>query len=510
MKENKQIRRNLAFNIINLASNVLIGLFYTPYLVKSLGVVAYGVVPLALIINQYISVVTGSLTSALTRFYSIALQKDNKEEASMYLSTSIVVVLALILILIGPLWYVINNVDNIFTIPPELVRSAKLLFTYTVISFFLSLLSSVFNITLYAFNRLDYLNIIKIIRSAGKFVFAIMLFVFLDVNIAYVGMANMITEIILLIFSIIVFINFSAGKVNLSLNNFSKTALTTVSVMASWTIIHQLGDTGLYRIDNILVNIFWSSKESGILGAFTELGNYTMIIASVIGSLFGPLILIAYSKNNHEEVKKLTLDRSLSVGVMVAVMAGALAGFSPIILRVWVGDEFIPYTSWLILKLSLIPFYSAAGVFAFANRAWNKVKFPAVMTVILGVVNFIILYSIAKLSNGSINVVNYMLFIAAVLGIAQSYFLNGLYFSKIYSNTRATVIKNSLKILITFISIYALSYLINALIDNYSNIVSLSIILLSGIMLMFVSLKVLLNKEQFDAIIDLFYQRKKK
>ena len=79
-----QVKKNLLFNIISLLVNVAIGILYTPYLVKSLGVVAYGVVPLALIINQYISVVTGSLTSALTRFYSIALQKGDKEEGDYH------------------------------------------------------------------------------------------------------------------------------------------------------------------------------------------------------------------------------------------------------------------------------------------------------------------------------------------------------------------------------------------------------------------------------------------
>ncbi|HZJ80890.1 MAG TPA: hypothetical protein VFC69_09990, partial [Dysgonamonadaceae bacterium] len=425
--DNKQVQRNLIFNIVSLLSNVAVGVFYTPYLVKSLGIVAYGVVPLALIINQYISVVTGSLTSALTRFYSIALQKGEKEEASKYLSTSIVVVLGLIAILILPLWYLIQNVDAVFTIPNELVASAKLLFTFTVISFFFSLLSSVFNITLYAYNRLDYLNVIKIIRVTGKLVFVILLFTILDVNIAYVGLANLITEIILFIFSVVVFFKYTLGLVDLKLTNFNKVALKAVSFMAFWVIVQQLGDTGLYRIDNLLINIFWSTKESGILGAFTELGNYSMIVASVIGSLFGPLILIAYSKNDHEQVKTITLDRSLSVGVMVAVMVGAIGGFSPIILKIWLGEEFVAYNSWLLLKLALVPFYSAAGVFSFATRAWNKVRFPALITIALGFINLGALYFIAIYANGDLSYANLMLFIALVLGIVQSYFVGGLY-----------------------------------------------------------------------------------
>jgi membrane protein EpsK len=504
--DNKQVQRNLIFNIVSLLSNVAVGVFYTPYLVKSLGIVAYGVVPLALIINQYISVVTGSLTSALTRFYSIALQKGEKEEASKYLSTSLVVVLGLIAILILPLWYLIQNVDAIFTIPNELVASARLLFTFTVISFFFSLLSSVFNITLYAYNRLDYLNVIKIIRVAGKLVFVILLFSFLNVNIAYVGLANLITEVIIFIFSVVIFFKFTLGLVDLKLKNFNKVALKAVSFMAFWVIVQQLGDTGLYRIDNLLINIFWSSKESGILGAFTELGNYSMIIASVIGSLFGPLILIAYSKNDHEQVKTITLDRSLSVGVMVAVMVGAIGGFSPIILKIWLGEEFVAYNSWLLLKLALVPFYSAAGVFSFVIRAWNKVRFSALVTVALGIINLVALYFLAKYADGDLRYVDVMLFVAVLMGIGQSYFLGGLYFSKLYKGTLSEVLYNFIKILLVFLLVGGVCYVINQYIINMQDVVALSIIGVVSLVLLIAALKTTLNKKQLDAIIALVYK----
>src|SRR5690606_28178542 len=155
-------------------------------------------------------------------------------------------------------------------------------------------------------------------------------------------------------------------------------------------------------------------------------------ISTVIGSLFGPLILIAYANNRHEEVKQMTLDRSLSVGILVAVMSGVLAGFSPILLKIWLGEEFVEYNAWLILKLFLVPFYASAGVFSFAARAFNKVRFPAIMTVGFGFLNFSLLYGLAFFANQNLDYINWMLTVALIIGISQSYFLNGLYFSKFY------------------------------------------------------------------------------
>ena len=91
-----QTRTNLLTNIITLCISIGVGLYYTPYLVNNLGIIQYGILPLALVVNQYISVVTGILTHSYTRFYSVALREDNLLEASKNISTSFVVVLFLI------------------------------------------------------------------------------------------------------------------------------------------------------------------------------------------------------------------------------------------------------------------------------------------------------------------------------------------------------------------------------------------------------------------------------
>jgi len=507
MSEQGQVKKNLLFNILSLVANVGVGIIYTPYLVKSLGLIAYGVVPLALIINQYVSVLTGSLTSALTRFYSIALQRNDLEEASKYISTSLVVVGGIVVILTPPLYYLVQHIDAVFTIPNNLVASAKLLFLFTLISFGVSLISSVFNITLYAYNRLDYMNIIKIFRISLKLGFVVLLFTCLNKDIAYVGMANFLTEFVILIFSIYAFFRFTKGSVSVNIKLFDKASLGLMSAMASWVIVQQLGDTMLYRIDNIIVNKFWSTKESGILGAFTELGTYTMVISTVIGSLFGPLILQAYSREDHDTVRKMTLDRSVSVGVMVAVMIGIICGFSPIILKVWLGPDFSSYNQWLYLKLFLVPFYSAAGVFAFASRAWNRVRVPAIWTLLLGGLNLGVVWLIANYGNTESTTIVSILLVCLIFGIAQSYFLNGLVFGNIYENTYNIVIINSLKIFMVLVLVSAIGYFLSPYLISLNVFFSLSIVAILGLICLVLSFKIVLNKEQVNSMVELVYKR---
>jgi O-antigen/teichoic acid export membrane protein len=447
MNESKQTRINFLTNIASLVANVLIGLFYTPYLVHALGMVAYGIVPLALIINQYISLITGSLTGSLTRFYSIALQQGNKEEASRYLSTSIIVIAVIVLALTPVFVLIVTNIDHVFNIPHYLVSEAKILFSFTFLSFIFSLFSSIFNITLYALNRLDLMNVVTIIRIVAKYLLTIIFFELLQKNVAYIGYANGITELIALIINVFFFVYLTKKGIIIHLRYFDKTVLAAVLEMTVWVLVQQLGDAGLYGTDNILVNHFWSTKESGILGALSNFGNYVMQITSVVSSLFGPLILIAYSKHEHDKVKELALTNSLFVGILSAICVGIFVGFAKPIISLWLGATYATYSYWFIIKLITIPAYAAAGIFAFTYRAWNKVRFPAIFTVTIGIVNLILSFSIFHFWRDFPNIISYVLTLTAILVLIQSYGLNSFWFSHLYPGNKIKVVTNLLKIL---------------------------------------------------------------
>lgn len=438
MTEQLQTKRNFVSNIVNLGVTVLLALFYTPYLVRSLGIVAYGVVPLALIISQYIDVITGSLTSSLTRFYSVALQQRNNAEASRFLSSAIMAIAVTVALLSPFLVFIITRIDSAFNIPPELVLDAKLLFSFTLLGFVFSLFSSLFNVTLYALNRLDLMNIVKIVRIVIKVLCIILFFEGLGKRISYIGYATFVTEAAVLFLSIYYFRKSSDNSIRVSPRLFEKSALLSVLSMALWVLVIQIGDTGLYRIDNILVNKFWSTRESGILAALSEFGTYVVIVVGVVSSLFGPLILMAYSRGDHDNTKKLALDNSLYAGAATALLVGLLIGFAKPIIGFWLGTEFTSYSSWFILKLVALPFYVAAGAYSFVYRAWNRVMIPAIVTLAIGTTNLAGCYLICVYSHGDQGAILYMLLFSSMCVLAESYGLNGFYFLKIYPDVKVT------------------------------------------------------------------------
>lgn len=457
-----QVTKNLLYNLISLLINVLIAILYTPYLVKSMGIIAYGVLPLALLINQYISILATSLTGSLTRFYSISIKENNISHASSYLSGALMVIVGIIIVALPVCFFIVYYIDKVFNIPEQFVQSAKVLFIFTFLGFICSLITNFFSIIFYSNNRLDLLNKINILRQFSKVVFNVVLFECIAVDLKYVGIGNFLGELIVLFFSYLLFRSLLTKGLELSFKKVDKIIFSSLLIMTFWVIVHQLGDMAIYKTDILFVNKTWGTKESGILGVVSDLGTYVIMVISVVSSLFGPLILIAYSNKDHEEVKKLALNNSLIIGLITSVICAILIGYSASFLHLWLGKDFSGFSLWLDIKLFNLPFYAAAGVFAFVYRSWNKVKIPALLTVLIGLVNLVVCYILSVNSKLSYDYIIYILGVNFFLCLLQTFVLGSYMLRSVYPEIKiSTLFGIFFKILFLLIIIIIISKAIN-------------------------------------------------
>ena len=434
-----QANKNFATNIVHIVANIIVGVLYTPYLVKTVGIVVYGVVPLALVINQYINVISLSLINALTRFYSVEYRGNNMEKASSYFSTSIIVGIVFSLILYPILHVGINYVRYVFDIPEALISDAQWLFRFTVASFFVSIISNCVNTTLYADNRLDDVNYLKITRQLSKFGFNIALFLLFDVNIFYIGLANLLSESLVLLLSVYFYRKTKPQGVRFSFFLYNKGLLFTMLSMIAWVLLQRFSDTFLYKIDSILMNVYFGIKMTGIIGAVSEFGSYVVSITSILASLFGPLMLIAYSKKNICEYETITVDGGYLVGLFTSLFTGLLCGSASILLSLWLGKEYGNYGSWMIIKIIVIPFTSVGAMYSNSYLYANRNKYPALVSLSLAILN--ILFNIVLLhfiKSVYVFMIACMIFMVMQGFLMQVYFYNSLYhgcLKKIFQTT---------------------------------------------------------------------------
>ena len=438
-----QVRKNLISNILSLATNILVGILYTPYLVKELGVTAYGIIPLSLLLNQYINILANSLTRAVTRFYSVEYKKGDFAKASTFFSSSIIFTGVLAAVLIPICCIPIYYIDRLFDIPSDLVTQAKELFILSIISFFASIITNCVNITIFADNRLDLINYVKISRNITKLAFNIVLFVIFSPSLIWVGVSYLLSEIVSVLLSVFSYKATKPCEISFSLRHFELSVVRPIFSMITWVALISFADTFIYKIDSVLITNYFGLDKTGMLGSMSEFGSYCISIASVIGSLFGPLVLIAYSENRHNEVKRLTLHGGYVVGLLTCLMCGVAIGSSKNILTLWLTPDIAEYNTWMIIKLVVIPFTTVGGIYATVYNYWNRVKTPAIVSVLISIC-YVILSVI--LLNHRIGIMPFLLInLCAVL--SQGFLMNTLILDSIYKDLRKNLCLSAIKMI---------------------------------------------------------------
>ena len=77
-----QVVNNAVTNFLLFIVSTLLGLWFTPFLIKNLGVEVYGLVPLANSITNYLSLITLSINGGVGRFLAIELENKESNEAN--------------------------------------------------------------------------------------------------------------------------------------------------------------------------------------------------------------------------------------------------------------------------------------------------------------------------------------------------------------------------------------------------------------------------------------------
>ncbi|MBF4244658.1 hypothetical protein EA004_06310 [Vibrio anguillarum] len=388
----KQVLKNVSMNIISLACNVTIGILLIPYLVNRLGVIAYGLIPLSMLIVEYMSLVTQSICSSINRYLSIAINNNHKEiddERHVIFNTSLFGIIALVIIQFILFICPILNIDDWIDINDLLVNDVIYLFLFVFFSYLVSLISSVFSVSMYAKNRLDLMQFSNIARVLIRTFLIIILFECYAVNLEIVGLATFVSSSLTLLYSIYWFYKLTPDiKINIAFFKYRK--VKVLGSFGGWLLINQVGFLLLSRFDIFLVNQLIGAESSGEYAIVVQLSNLIRSLLGVFSGIIGPIIITLYAKGEIDRIKEITYTFSKMITLVSIVPISILLFNSKAILNLWLGsgyDKLIPLliilVAPLIFNIGVLPIFSV-------NTALNKVKIPGVLSLIFGMLYIIL------------------------------------------------------------------------------------------------------------------------
>lgn len=395
----KQICINMLANTISYSSNLIISFIITPFLIDSLGKDIYSFYPIANNIVTYLSILTGALNTIASRFFTVELVRGDEKEAKKYFSSVLASNVIISVIMLIPMLIIIIFIDKLLNVPINSLAAIRALFAFVFSAALVNVIGSIYGIATFAKNRIDLRSLREIITAVVRLVLYFVLYKFFPATIVYTGLVALIVAVISLS------IQFYYTKILLPGVNFDKNFISIrhtkeLIFATSWNIIFSFGNTLLAGMNLVLINVLYSADASGSLSIVQTVPSFINGVISMLVGVFFPVITYKIAEN---DIKGVT-NQIITAQHIMAIIGGAVivvfSGMAREFFQLWVPKE----NSLELSKLSFITIFphliiSCTWIISNLNVAMNKVKKPAIFTLLLGVINILFAIIAARLFN---------------------------------------------------------------------------------------------------------------
>ncbi|MCD4832139.1 MAG: lipopolysaccharide biosynthesis protein [Anaerohalosphaeraceae bacterium] len=389
-KFKKQLPRNAIVTAMSFAGNCLVVAWLTPYLLKYLGNSAYGLVPLAGLFTQYVTVITSQLSGAIRRFLIIEANKPDGNPNIIF-NSALAMYLVLIVAQAPLLLAVIYYLDFFFTIPEEIYADAQILFFCNGISFFITLIGSVFAVSIYSDNRLDLISQIRLSSILSRMAVIVLLFSVFSPKLRYIGYADLFSSLLIFVSNIYFWRKITPCQ-HLNLKLVDIKILFPIFNMSLWTLVNRTGSLLYLRTDIWIVNKFISPVAAGQYAAILVVSNFLRQLGIQMNAQFGPTIYNYVAVNGLVPLKRFLQLAIKMMSVLLVVPIGVICMNAPKILSIWLGKDYASLAP--VLWITIIHLFINAGIFPIFNLeiATKNVKLPSLVTFIMGIANVVLVY----------------------------------------------------------------------------------------------------------------------
>ena len=385
----RQFLVNILSNIAFVGSQAFLTLWLTPYFIGYLGLAAYGMIPLIQNIVTYTGILTTSFNSAVSRYLTIELGQGDRAASNKTFNTALFSVIGLFLVLSPAVIVLAVIFPSVFNVPPGWETDSSWLVMLTAITFFVSVAGGIFSVSAFVHSEFFKYNLANFAGLFARIMCVIALFTLFSPHLWYAGIATLLAASVSFIGYMILWRKLTP-ELKIQRSAFDRTQFVEMTSMGGWLVVNMAGAVLLSRVDLIVVNMYFGAAMTGAYASLVQFTFLMEYLVTAAGNVVRPVILIKYAQQDIEGLRILSSQSVKLFGYGMALPVGLLCGFSVPFLSIWLGPSFTSL-SWLFIA---ILFHQALNYcvrpLLFVQNAYNKVKWPGIVTLISGIVSLVL------------------------------------------------------------------------------------------------------------------------
>lgn len=391
MKAN-QLKWGSSLSYIQMALNIIIGLAYTPVMIRLLGDSEYGLYNTVSSTIAMLSVLSLGIGSGYIRYYS-KYKAEGKQE-SIYRLNSLFLVIFTIIGAVAMVCGVVlsNNLQLVFSdgLTAKEYDIAKILMLLLTLNLAISFPASLFSHIITAHEKFIFLKLLGMLRTVFSPLITLPL---LLMGYRSIAMVTVTVSVYLLVdiiyFLYVIFVlkeKFVFGKIESGL-------FRNLMVYTSFIAINLIVDQINSNLDKFLLGRFHGTTVVAVYSAGYTIYTFYMMFSTSVSTVFTPRIHGIISSPEVTDKKKSLTELFTRVGriqfLILALVASGLIFFGKaFITDFWAGKTYgdAYYVVLLLVIPSTVPLIQNLGIEI--QRAQNKHQFRSIVYLFMAGINF--------------------------------------------------------------------------------------------------------------------------
>lgn len=348
---NKRIAKNTLLLYVRMLFTMAVSLFTSRVILNTLGVEDYGINNVVGGIVTMFSVLSGSLSSSISRFITFELGKGNIERLKTIFSTGINIQLGMsvLIIIIAEavgIWF-LNTKMNI---PTDRMVAANWVFQCAILTFVLNLLSVPYNAAIIAHEKMSAFAYISVVEVSLKLIIVYMLMISpFDRLETYAVLLLLVGAVIRFIYGYYCKRHFEECTYHFV---FDKPVLKEMTGFVGWNFL----GNGAYMLNtqgvNILMNLYFGVAVNAARGIATQVDAALKQFVNNFTTAVNPQIIKSYAQGDLAYMHKLVCRSAKFSAFLMLFFAIPILLETQSILTIWL--KTVPEYAAIFLQLIII------------------------------------------------------------------------------------------------------------------------------------------------------------
>ena len=389
---------NVGSSLIYVVLNTGIMFWYIPFLLKHLGVAAYGMVPLSAPLVMFAMIVCEGVNGAIYRNLAIDLNRGELFAAQRTFNSAVMLTIAVSCVLLVPMAPAVWLFPQLFEVPSDLEGAARFLLAGSFFTALTFLVGSPFDASSLITHRFVIRNAIRSAVALSRVGIVALCFYAWPASLMHVGLGMFASALLGLSGCVIAWRRLTP-QLRLHLADVDPHHFRPLLNFGAWSAVNTAGLLLLMQVDLIIVNALFGSTMTGRYGALLAFAVLMHTLAEVVTPIFSPMIMARYAIGDVTGVRRLLESAVGFLAFGLALPVGLLCGLGRPLLSLWLGPDFAELDTLLAVLVAHLAVNLAGRPIGYLLTAHNKVKQQGLVTLALGIVNIVLAVALALWAN---------------------------------------------------------------------------------------------------------------